>query len=400
MSYLIFCSFEVGGLPYKMAELLNSRNIETYYISIARKISGHDSTAFHHSGKPAQWDLSSLFFSRFLTPSGIINTLKKIKNKYNVLGCLATGNLSYYLKYAGINYKYWSYGSDLDQVYSRRVFPSHYSIWKTILRYPYLKIVAPLTIKKTIISSDAVMISPYQINALKKIDTNKNIFCVPHFAKILDFNCLSKLKIENKNKICNKIDAKQYFFSSVRHVWKGINQELADNKGNDIILKSFSRYIKSSGDSDTRLLLINKGFDVEYSKLLSRQLGIEKFVIWLDEMRREELFQYYQGAALCFGQFGTPIITNTVIESLSSASVCISFFNMDSSYVCYKEQPPVFNSKDDEEIANFIIRITRDANSYKDLSYKSWLWAAQNCSEEKFIESFVNIFNDKDNFFN
>ena len=47
MSYLIFCSFEVGGLPYRMAEILNAHGVEAYYASIAKPTLGHDSTQFH-----------------------------------------------------------------------------------------------------------------------------------------------------------------------------------------------------------------------------------------------------------------------------------------------------------------------------------------------------------------
>lgn len=114
MNYLIFCSFEVGGLPYKMAEILNRHNVKTYYISIAKEASGHDSTRFHYGDKGEDWNLSGMVKNE-MNSSEIIKLLKKIKETYNIKYCLATGEKSYLLKKAGINYHYWSYGADVDQ---------------------------------------------------------------------------------------------------------------------------------------------------------------------------------------------------------------------------------------------------------------------------------------------
>ncbi|CAN0499711.1 unnamed protein product, partial [Phaeothamnion confervicola] len=59
--FLIFCSYEVGGFPYKMAEILNRHSIVTYYISVDREQFGHDSTTYHWGTQREEWDLSRLF---------------------------------------------------------------------------------------------------------------------------------------------------------------------------------------------------------------------------------------------------------------------------------------------------------------------------------------------------
>ena len=40
MSFLVFCSFEVGGIPFRMAEILNRYKVETYYIYSGKKTAG------------------------------------------------------------------------------------------------------------------------------------------------------------------------------------------------------------------------------------------------------------------------------------------------------------------------------------------------------------------------
>jgi hypothetical protein len=58
----------------------------------------------------------------------------------------------------------------------------------------------------------------------------------------------------------------------------------------------------------------------------------------------------------------------------------------------YRDRPPIFSSKDPAKIANFMIEILTNTEEYADLSYKSWLWIKNNCSEEKFVDSFKKIF--------
>jgi hypothetical protein len=87
------------------------------------------------------------------------------------------------------------------------------------------------------------------------------------------------------------------------------------------------------------------------------------------------------------------VITYAALEPLASGTISISFSNdNDPSVPYYKEKPPIFSSKDPKEIAEFMVRILARSEDYEGLLYKSWLWIQNNCSEEKFVESFLTIF--------
>ncbi|MBI3399376.1 MAG: hypothetical protein HY026_09150 [Deltaproteobacteria bacterium] len=396
MNYLIFCSFEVGGLPFRMAEILNRHGVKTFYISLEQGASGHDSTQFHYGDRCEDWDLSYMF-TKGLSASKKINLLNQIRKEYDIFFCFATGNKAYLLEHAGINYKYWSYGSDLDQQCFAPVWPAGYAFWKKIIGYPYFIFTTRREQRKSVYCADSMMIAPYQIETCKTISPDKGLFFLPHFIKILDYPALVSKKEESRKDICEKIQADYFFFSSSRHFWAGKKKALSDNKGNDIIIHSFAKYLRLSNAHMVKLILVEKGPDVDESKLLARNLGIDKFIVWIDEIRREELDKYYQGAAICFGQFGTPVITFTAIEPLSNATPCISFFKEKSSGIpFYKETPPIFNSNDPDKIANVMSQTVMDRNNYDNLSHKAWLWAKNNCSEERFVESFLEVFSDKE----
>jgi hypothetical protein len=378
-----------------MAEILNQHGVETYYVSLSKRKSGHDSSQFHYGNRSEDWDLSHMFGDDFLFDSKILRRLNIIKKKYNISKCFATGRKAYLLKKAGIGYRYWSYGSDLDQQCFKPVFQTKYPFLERYLVYPYFFTIRH-NARKSLCQADSVMISPYQKRALNQICSDKKIFFLPHFLEVSDYNELLQKRIKNKKIICKKIQAEHFFFSSTRHVWAGNLKSESDNKGNDIILKSFKQYTKIVKDHNAKLILVEKGPDIESSKSLARELNIDKYIVWLTEMRRGEISRYYQGASICFGQFGTPVITFAALEPLANACVCTSFHEANNSEVpYYSEMPPLFNSKDPDEIAFFISKVMADETYLNELCYKSWVWAKNNCSEENFVESFIKLFNQK-----
>lgn len=380
-------------MPFKMAEILNRYGIKTYYISLAERRLGHDSTLFHYGSEHKDWNLSYIFSDSLSSLKEIARLLSQIKRKYNITHCFATGSLSYLLKQAGITYKYWSYGSDLDQQCFAPIFSADYPFWKRYCYFLYFLFKIRNKQRKSIRYADTVMISPYQIEAYNKICPKKKLFFLPHFIKTVDYQLLVQQKAENKKRICKEIQAKHFFFSSVRHVWTGYLKDESDNKSNDIILNSFAMHVKTTGGYDSKLVLVEKGSDVEASKSLARNLKIDKYIVWVNEMRREELEKYYQGATMCFGQFGTPVLTFAAIEPLSNATPCVSFFKEEGLNVpFYKEMPPALNNRNPNDITEFMSKLLADNNYYENLCYKSWQWVRNNCSEEKFVESFVKLF--------
>ena len=403
MSYLVFCSSEIGALPFKIAKTLNEHGVNTYYISLSGKVSGHDSTEFHYGNKCEDWDLSHMFSGSFslphrvdqviYLPHRIASRLMTIKKQYGITHCFATGIKSYLLKRADINYKYWSYGSDLDRHCFHPVFASNYTFWVKLLMYiPFVSVIRP-NARRSICHADSVMIGPYQINSLNRICVDKKLFFLPHLIKTIDYDVLILQKAKNKRIVCEEISAAHFFFSSARHEWSGHYKDEPDIKGNDIILKAFQRYLSMSNDYNCKLIMVEKGTDIEASKSLARELKLDKFIFWIKEMKRAEIQQFYQGATMCFGQFGTPVVTYAALEPLADGSVCASFFENNTQGVpFYNEMPPIFSSKDPDEIAHFMCELKGNEQFYNDMCYNSWKWTREYCSEERFVESFQEVF--------
>lgn len=391
MNCLIFCSFEVGGLIYKMADTLNRHGVRAYYVSLARTPSNtYNSAEFHYGKRKEAWDLTPLFSKNRGPDDKNTRILRKIKEDYRITACLATGHKSYLLKQAGIEYKYWTYGADLYHYNKPSVVLGGLPAWKRIMLTPYVLFGYARQQRRSISCASSMWLELHQFEVYKWLYPGKPIFFLPRFVGMTDYQRLCREKAENKNAICKTIRAKHFFFSSTRHFWAGSNNTMVDSKGNDVILRAFARYLKISGDKDSKLILINRGPDAGMSGQTAKRLGVDDFVVWINEARRDDLWGYYQGASVCFGQFGAPILAYTALEPLSCATPTASFFEYNNAVVpFFATPPPVLNSRDHGEIAVFMHKIVSNPEYAGRCSCDSWIWAKENCSEEKFVESFV-----------
>jgi len=395
MSYLIFCSFEVGGLPFRMADTLNRHGVETYYIYLGPKSTNHDSTHFHYGARSEEWDQSHVFQDHLGSQKEIVTLLSRIKAEQHILHCLATGRNAYLLKKAGIDYNYWSYGGDLDYecFFVERLL-------NTLIRMrfrinPVRLFLNMVNARKSIGWANSVMIAPYQERALKRIFPEKGLFFLPHCIDAKDYGQLLKERGKSKKTISRKWGVENYFFSSTRHVWVGDWKNLTDNKRNDIMVRGYAKYLQNTEDSRSKLIMVEKGRDVGATQRLCRELGISDSVEWVHEMPRNELDMYYRGASICLGQFGIPVITYSILEPLANGSIGISFFNAPTAVPFYETYPPVFNTRDPNEIALIMDKIMSDQGGRDEFSHESWLWIKRNCSEERFVEAFVALFRER-----
>jgi hypothetical protein len=304
----------------------------------------------------------------------LVKSLKGLYRKKNIRACLATGDRAYLLAAAGIPYTYWVFGSDLDQW----AFCDDEATRERN--------------RRSISGASKVLIAPYQKELFRSLWPDKPLTFLPHFFDGLKPSNVSD--IAERKRVALKtlqpiIGADRFFFSSTRHVWSGAHRDMADNKGNDIIIISFAQYIKKSDDSVTKLVLIAKGWDVEASRHLASELGISNRLIWLDEMQRDELSLYYAAAHLVFGQFGTPVLTYSALEPLAYGTPCISYYLGKSDDVpFYESQPAVYNFNNPEHIVNKILQLTTDNKYYIQSSYYASTWLTNNCSEKAFVKAF------------
>lgn len=391
MKRLIFCSFEVGGLPFQMADLLNRQGRSTFYASVARtQTDAFNTTRHHRQGAAPEWDLSAEFARR--GAPDIVAGLKALNERHGPLACLATGGDAHLLAEAGIAYAYWSYGSDLDQSCFAPVWPAGYPLWKRAVLWPRFLARVRGPARQSLRLAQSVWIAGYQKPALDRIAPGANLTFLPHLMPVRPWEQVLRDNSTARQRVAERIGPEPFVFSAARHVWSGTLKDHADRKGNDLMLRAFAAHSSGSPTGPERLVLVRKGPDVADTAALAGALGLGDRIVWVDEMSRAELNEFYAAARLCLGQFGTPVLTYAALEPLAHGTPAASLFSTGPGVPWYASPPPILNTGDPALLGQHITQLLLDPEARDRQGREGWQWVAEHCSEERFATAFDEMF--------
>lgn len=188
---------------------------------------------------------------------------------------------------AGVPYLFHSYGSDLN------ITSFAEGILKATRNLVSLK--RPGGIKSLFLSA------PFQKKAIQRADRigiymgyQVNPYVKPlgilHKMKKLRLAWdIDKYRIPENQEIKKKYEVYDVvYFMIARHTWKSVWFDL---KGNDKFIRAFARFVNDK-NPNVKLVTIEKGNNLEDSKRLISELGIEKYVEWIPEMNKDGIRTY------------------------------------------------------------------------------------------------------------
>jgi len=120
---------------------------------------------------------------------------------------------------------------------------------------------------------------------------------------------------------------------------------LISTKNSDWLILAFASLISLRPNLNPRLLIVEYGPDVEPTKELVSQLGIQEFVIWLPKMARREIMWLLKYASIGVGEFMNPsnmIWGGTGWETLASGKPLLQAFRFEEGEFesIYDHPPP------------------------------------------------------------
>ncbi|MBA3673375.1 MAG: hypothetical protein H0W75_00190, partial [Chitinophagaceae bacterium] len=184
-----------------------------------------------------------------------------------------------------------------------------------IRRYFQIKGIRKTGFIATIDSSESNLVNYTKINVLNKI-VPLAVCAVYNREPIINTNLFIRKEVLQVLQELKK--TKYSLFSHVSHFWKSIRPfEIAPIKCNDILIKAFAEYCKRSTQKSIKLFLVNYGPDLNASKELIAQLGIDSQVHWCPMMERKEIMVILDHVTLGAGEFGGYIWGGTGWEFLS-----------------------------------------------------------------------------------
>ena len=139
------------------------------------------------------------------------------------------------------------------------------------------------------------------------------------------------------------------FFHPTRQVW--------DVKGNDRLLKAFSKFIHAGYHA--KLRLIDWGFeeDVILAKILISREGLDEYVEWIRPYSKPALVRVYSECDAVFDQFILGSGGTTCYEAMSCETPVVIHLN-ECNTKCFGEMPPIMEASTVDEIYNAMVDLT------------------------------------------
>lgn len=187
----------------------------------------------------------------------------------------------------------------------------------------------------------------------------------------------------------NPYDRSPVFLSPSRQDWP--------EKGNDMLLHAFCRYLKRQPDAI--LLLVKWGqvrsLDdpenyVHKSRSLIQQLGIEDNVKWLPVMHKRKLIEYYNMADVVFDQFVFGALGTTTPEALSCEKPVVSYVDSDIWTRWHGSAPPVANARSADDIYLRMVEL-EDSDLRKEYGRKGRKWISETCEMKVVAERQLKV---------
>lgn len=212
--------------------------------------------------------------------------------------------------------------------------------------------------------------------SIKMFKSLKKAVAYNYFAKGLIPNgdkILNKLPRHNPYRLCfmmtdtkrlqpvpvNRDTKKIKVLLAARHNWvlpiRPTNTEL-DYKGTDIFLKGVALFLKNHPDQ-LEVVLIRKGYDVEMSMQLIKELDIETCITWKDEMTQKELFQEYLGADIIADQFSKSVVAMAGLDAMAMGKPLLANARPEIFRDIIGVDSPICHATNPEEVCAQLIKL-------------------------------------------
>ena len=173
--------------------------------------------------------------------------------------------------------------------------------------------------------------------------------------------------------------------------WSNRKHERNSFKGNELLIKGFAKWIKTGRQG--KLILLERGPDVEVTKQLIQDLGIGSQTVFYKELNKAELVNFYNGVDVIADQFVLPSFGSISLEAMSCGRVVLKYMEDKLNRRYYDDPVPILNAKTEEDIfqclerandRSFREKLGREAREFV-LKYHNW---------ERVTEVLINYYKD------
>jgi len=206
-------------------------------------------------------------------------------------------------------------------------------------------------------------------------------------------------------KVLEKLNKSDFsVISHARNLWHRKNYYSQDewklqNKHNDWLIFSFSKFIQLKIVSTPLLILFDYGEDVKHTQDLIVKLDLEKYVVWMPKLERKQIMWFISKVDVGIGEFyelPQMLFGGTGYEILSMGLPLIQGFNFpNNSFTSYFNipEPPLLPVKEEMDVFKHLVDLAKDKNYRKNIGQESKKWFDQYCGiglAEKWVDIIRN----------
>jgi hypothetical protein len=172
-----------------------------------------------------------------------------------------------------------------------------------------------------------------------------------------------------------------HFFCPSRQHWRDQNPSLT--KGSDLMLKAAAN-VAAEGRR-FRLILVEWGVDIDASKALIHQLGLDEFVSWVPPMNKKSLWHQYCRSHAVLDQFSLPALGGVGFETLALGRRLITKIDVEQLRLFFGCPPPVLPATNVAELADSIRSVVLDPDDKAGKGKAGRQWIRDYHSAERIV---------------
>lgn len=356
-------------------------------VVMGKSIVPQDSLPNWHDSETYDWihyfDLP--YFVPFKNPVKYLIQTKRLidfARQFDLIVC--SGLAPIWMRWTSKPFIFFSYGADLDQVALKG--------WSGIptQRITFFQRIVYFILKHHLVGSlrkaKATVLAPHQIPTAEKVGL-KNLVFLPHIIDIDTFKSLEDREQE-RQRLRKDLNCDFIVFHPPRQAW--LDRTVTDCKGNDKVFRAFRRFTQIY-KGRSKLIVINKGWDVEASKQLIKELGITDSVYWSGSLPKKVMCRLYNASDVVLDQFVVGVLALVAIEAMACGTLAMTYVSQATEDNLYPIMPPIINVHSEDEILHNLCVLSRDVELRNSLGKQGRKWVEAYCSPEKAVPKHIDF---------
>jgi hypothetical protein len=216
-------------------------------------------------------------------------------------------------------------------------------------------------------------------DAAQKLGVRKYGF-IPHMVNE-SFLPGSKEKQDLYRKLHEDLASPFIVFHPPRHHWS-VERKLEGDKGNDIFLTGFAKFIKDC-EPKAKVLLVKWGTTLGQSISLIERLGITSNVRWILAQPHREMIRFICSSDMVADQFVLGAFGNIMPMTLFCGRPAMLFLDEGMHSWCFDTMPPVINAKNSEEVFAGLCKVHENKAFVNELITRGHDWYSKYHSNKR-----------------